>query len=121
MTIDNGVLAETRTWNINSMTRCWIQSDNISSWTSGVLKITVTPETGKKWFAMDMQLEKDVTVPGEFIRTVGSQIKYDTDTRLTVVSQVCDECYEEILKKSTAVGRPYIEVEPEIVNNIQEF
>ena len=61
--------------------------------------------TGSNWWADRMQLEKNATVPGQFVKTSGSTVSNTTDQTLMTQRKVCPNCVERVLSKSERFGR----------------
>ena len=107
------------TWYINTQTRVWWTATTAELAAAAVdltlfgLRITVNrPGTGigfglprSDWWADRMQLEKNVTVPGQFVRTTGSAVDNTTDRTVMTERKVCPRCCERILSKSNRFGK----------------
>ena len=99
---------EVRVWTINTQTRVW--------WTATPAEVAVLGAdpadcgftisvAGGHWWADRMQLDKDATVPGQYVKTSGSTVSNTTDQTLMTQRQVCPNCVERVLSKSERFGR----------------
>jgi hypothetical protein len=97
------------TWTINTQTRVWWTATPAEVIAAGAALTTVgfyiAVAGDGYWWADRMQLEKDATVPGQFVRTSGSTVDNTTDRTLMTQRKVCPNCVERILSKSERFGR----------------
>jgi hypothetical protein len=117
-------LYEIKEWTGNTQRRMW--------WTATPSEITAAGATlgtlgfyikvtGTAWWADRLQLEKNATSPGNFIKTSGTAIDRTEETSMAV-RKVCPSCLEPLFKKSEKYGRPSeAPVAVPVTNWIQEI
>jgi hypothetical protein len=95
-----------------------ITDSTVYFWVSITFSPTPTGDF-KIWFDW-MQLEKNASVPGAYIETIGSALDYTTEAKLMTVLKVCPDHREQLLSEREQFGRPRQEVELPIDSDIQE-
>ena len=103
-----GSLFPLKTWTINTQTRVWWTATPAAVLAAGAALTTVgfyIAVTGSSWWADRMQLDKDATIPGQFVGTSGAVVDNSADQQLLTQRKVCKNCIERILSKSNRFGR----------------
>lgn len=67
-----------------------------------------------------MQLEKNATRPGAFIRTSGAAVDHTTEAKIMTSAKVCSRCREKLTLEGEKYGKHRREVEPPIEDDFQE-
>jgi hypothetical protein len=63
--------------------------------TLSALYFYITVTNSDEWWIDELQLNKDVIVPGNFVRTTGASVARAADTRSSETRKVCSLCYRE--------------------------
>lgn len=103
-----GSLFPLKTWTINTQTRVWWTATPAEVLAAGAALTTVgfyIVATGGHWWADRMQLDKNATVPGQFVSTSGTAVDNSSDQILMTQRKVCNNCQELILSKSERFGK----------------
>jgi hypothetical protein len=108
-------VATISTWRINTQTRVWwtlTPEELLAAMTAAFIPLPSLADmvfliecSGGHWWADRVQLEKNATVPGQFVSTSGSAVDNSTDQTLMTQRKVCPNCVERILSKSERFGK----------------
>jgi len=97
------VLERTWPWTIKTADRIWFpktisELDGSLSSSELFFYVTVTADSGVKWWIDRAWLGADVIVPGHFVRTTGTASNYSAPTRVQQMLTVCKDCYKPLWK-----------------------
>ena len=96
---------------ITASRECWFTANiaDLSAFTTSALAfyVLVTPSASEYYWVDELRLEKDVTVPTQWIRTTGAAVNRTVMTKYLGSGKVCSECRYPLFK--TDAGAPEIE------------
>lgn len=72
------------------------------------------PSSSTSWWIDGLQLERDVSEPGDLVITNGSSLVYDSPTVVWSIAKACPRCIDRPLKRTGAVYVPKPDVKTPI-------
>lgn len=115
---DGSVLTPLRTFTSRgNKRRVWVTANiaDLGAYATSTAYFYITTTVsvaGSKWFIDSMQLEKDATTPGQYVKTTGAATTYATDAMAEGMLVVCPKCRMPLVPRSKLRGIPHTEPQP---------
>ena len=118
-----------RTWNINTMTRVWVNEEvttlNGYGLGSNSFRFYIQVTNSGYWWFDEAQLEANTNslpqaagMPENFVRAHGSLVSNQSESSLVTSRKVCPNCRETVLRKSTKYG---VQDEPPVDDPVETW